>query len=354
MRRIHHPGTAGAAAGVRRGLGPFRSFVAGPDADGAIGLAVAAADLPTPIAIDYHEPSDSLIASVNFPDGQPHNFERIRRDGTRARFSSLAGLAGVVEMVTVRSAAAGGLGGTGANPFVPGDLFAIGHDGHISRITNNGDTVIQFWTALPGRGGPDAQVSLDMDRTGVWGGDLIAAGDDGRIWRIDGAGAGTLVVDLKLRLNGICTVPDDPARYGGLAGRILAGNEAGGRLYAVDRTGAVRFWTVTDETGARVDVEDIAMIASGENFYGIGFVTGTLVASPADAFTPLAGDILLTDRIRPDGASGLYRLCWDCAAVRPIAERIRTTGAIPEDWENIAFAPPRLGDLSPPPAAPAH
>ncbi len=348
MRRNHHPGTVGV-----RALRPFSAFVAGPDADGSIGLAVAAADLPTPIAIDYHEPSDSLIASVNFPDGQPHNFERIRRDGTRARFSSLAGLAGVVEMVTVRSPAAGGLGGCGANPFVPGDLFAIGHDGHISRITDDGDTVVRFWTALPGKGGPDAQVSLHMDRTGVWGGDLIAAGDDGRIWRIDGTGTGTLVADLKVRLNGLCAVPDDAARYGGLAGRILAGNEAGGRIYAVDQTGAVRFWTVTDETGVRVDVEDIAMIASGENFYGIGFVTGALVASSADAFTALAGDILLTDRIPPDGDSGLYRLCWDSAAVRPIAERIRATGAIPEDWENIAFAPTRLGATAAVPA-PAH
>lgn len=348
MRRNHHPGTAGVRA-LRR----FPAFLASPDADGAIGLAVAAADLPTPIAIDYHEPSDSLIASVNFPDGQPHNFERIRRDGTRARFSSLAGLAGVVEMVAVRSPAAGGLGGCGTHPFVPGDLFAIGHDGHISRITDDGDTVVQFWTALPGRGGPDAQVSLHMDRTGVWGGDLIAAGDDGRIWRIDGAGAGALVADLKVRLNGICAVPDDAARHGGLAGRILVGNEAGGRIYAVDQTGAVRFWTVTDETGTRVDVEDIAMIASGETFYGIGFVTGTLVASSANAFTPLAGDILLTDRMRPDGASGLYRLCWDRAAVRPIAERIRATGAVPEDWENIAFAPTRLDATARAPA-PAH
>lgn len=342
MRRNHHPDSAGTTAAVR-GLRPFPALVTGPDPDGAIGLAVAAAELPTPIAIDYHEPSDSLIVSVNFPDGQPHNFERIRRDGTRARYSGMAGLAGVVEFVTVRSPAAGGLGGIGPTPFVPGDLFAIGHDGHISRITDDGDTVIQFWTALPGRGGPDAQVSLYIDRTGVWGGDLIAAGDDGRIWRIDGAGTGTLVADLKIRLNGLCTVPDDPARYGELAGRILAGNEAGGRIHAIDRTGATRNWTVSDETGTRIGIEDIAMIAAAETFYGIGFVTGTLVASSADAFTRHAGDILLTDRIRPDGTSGLYRLCWDFAAVQPIAERLRATGAIPEDWENIAFAPIRLG-----------
>jgi hypothetical protein len=348
MRHNLYPEAPAAFAGLP-GVQAIPPYPAPDEADASIGLAVVAAGLPNPVAVGYHEPTDSMIVSLNFPHGQPCNLVRILRDGARLPFSHLAGLSDAVEIATVRSAVAGGLGGVGPNPFLPGDLFAVaGSGGRIIRITDNGNTVVDPWVVLPDAGGPQAYVSLYLDRTGLWGGDLIAVTGDGHIWRINGAGAATLVADVKTRLDGVLTLPNDPMRYGGLAGRILAGNGAEGRICAVDRTGAFRLWTVSDETAAPVDIEDMALVAPGENFFGVDFVAGTLTGSPAGDFAGLAGEILLSDHVTQGGTSGLFRLVWDFATLRPIAERVRAAGVIPSAWENIAFAPAGMGDLPPP------
>ena len=36
----------------------------------------------TPIGIDYHEPTDSVVMSVNHSSGLPHNFECVDAFGT--------------------------------------------------------------------------------------------------------------------------------------------------------------------------------------------------------------------------------------------------------------------------------
>ncbi|MFO0569284.1 MAG: hypothetical protein U0263_26740 [Polyangiaceae bacterium] len=89
----------------------------------------------SPIGIDYHEPTKSVVVSVNYPTGAPSGFERIELDGKHQQFSSLSGLTEEVKIATARSGNPGG--------FTPGDLFVgNGIDGQIVRITNDGNTVV--------------------------------------------------------------------------------------------------------------------------------------------------------------------------------------------------------------------
>ena len=46
----------------------------------------------SPIGIDFHEPTRSVILSANYPSGLPSNLERITQDGTHFAFSALMGL----------------------------------------------------------------------------------------------------------------------------------------------------------------------------------------------------------------------------------------------------------------------
>ena len=133
--------------------------------------------------------------------------------------------------------------------------------------------------------------SLYVDRTGVFGGDLIAVTTAGEVWRITSAGVPTLLADVNTHLEGVNVVPNDPVRYGPLAGQILAGAENQGRMYAIDAAGDVDFYTFG------VAIEDIDLIPANENFFGVNFGSSKLLGAPASAFSSMVGDILLTQEI---------------------------------------------------------
>src|SRR5215207_6344295 len=85
-----------------------------------------------PIGIDYHEPTDSVVMSVNYPTGQPHNFELVAQDGSRTPFSNAAGFTEEVKIATVRS-------GPHQSGFQVGELFTgTGQPGVIARISADG------------------------------------------------------------------------------------------------------------------------------------------------------------------------------------------------------------------------
>jgi len=314
-----------------------------------IDLTPISTPFPSPIGIDFHEPTDSVVMSVNYSTGLPENFRRVESDGDQFPFSAASGFTNEVKIATVRSPATGGLGGVGLSPFTTGDLFTgNGLDGEIVRITDGGGTVMNPWVSLPGAGNGLMRGSLYVDRTGVWDGDLIAVTTLGEVWRIDSSGAATFIDDVDVHLEGVITVPDDPAKYGGLAGKIIAGNEANGRLYAFDGVGPPEFFTLFDEEGVRVDIEDIDLIPENENFFGVNFGTGQLLGARASDFAPLVGDILLTDEFFPAGTSGLFRFFWDFASGAPGVERIDSIGFTPGQWEHVTFAPIGIREIPPP------
>lgn len=277
-----------------------------------------------PIGIDYHSPSNTLIMSVNYSGGLPNNLERVQADGSHVPFSSLAGLTDELKIATVKVAAGG---------FTVGDVFCgNGSDGQIVRVSANGAVVQNPWAAFPGGGHGLMRGSLFHDDTGVFGGDLIAVTTTGEVWRVDAAGNGTLLASVGTHLEGMIVVPDDAIRYGPLAGRIIAGAENQGLLYAIDAAGAVQ----THALG--VSIEDIDLIPAGQSFFGVNFGTGTLLGAAASHFAGMAGDILLTQEF-PSGNAGLFRLRWDGSALVVTPFTAAAGSASVGQWEHVTFAP---------------
>ena len=223
--------------------------------------------------------------------------------------------------------------------FTTGDLFTgNGVDGQIARITNGGATVINPWVDLPGAGNGLMRGSLYVDRTGLYGDDLIAVTTTGEVWRINSAGTPTQIADVGVHLEGVITVPND-AQYGPLAGKIIAGAEGQGLLYAFDNTGFVATHDID------VNIEDIDLIVPNENFYGVNFGTGTLLGAAASQFLPYVGDILLTQEFHT--GSGLFRLSWDGVSLGT-EEFLLGLGSAPVgQWEHVTFAPVGISEIPP-------
>lgn len=289
----------------------------------------------TPIGIDYHEPTNTVVVSVNYgTGGLPYNFERIEFDGNHAPFSGLNGLTDEVKIATARS----------GNPqgFVAGDLFVgNGLDGQIVRITNDGKTVLNPWVDLPGDGNGLMRGSLYVDRTGVFNGDLLVATTNGEVWRITAAGVPTKLASLGVHLEGLVTVPDKPARYGPLAGRALIGAEDQGALHAMKPDGTYETYSLG------VKVEDLDIVTPGENFFGVNFGTSELLGAEAAQFESMVGDVLAAMET-PTGSSSLFRIKWTGSQVVAEEAPLAPSSAVVGQWEHVTFAGAGIVEIPPP------
>lgn len=284
---------------------------------------------PSPIGIDYHEPTDSVVMSVNYNNGgQPNNFVRVNSDGSQVGFSSISGLTEEVKIATARSGSA----------FPAGTLFTgNGNDGQITKISPDGSSIINNWVDLPGSGNGLLRGSLYVDRSGVWGGDLLAVTTGGEAWRINSAGVPTQLGDVNTHLEGLISVPNNPAKYGPLAGKAIAGAEGQNRLYAFGTDGSVNFYPLS------VAIEDIDMINANENFYGVNYGSGRLLGAEASQFTSLVGDILLTQEFA--SGSALFTLRWDGSSLVTTPLGLTGDSAIPSQWEHVTFAPAGIVEI---------
>ncbi|MBI4879446.1 MAG: hypothetical protein HY812_07260 [Planctomycetes bacterium] len=292
-----------------------------------INLVQLSTSFDNPIGIDYHEPTNSLILSTNYSNGLPINLERIEFDGSHFQFSALSGLTEELKIATVRS-----IGNPGG--FVVGDVFTgNGVDGQIVRVTNGGATISNPWVDLPGAGNGLMRGSLYIDRTGVFGGDLIIATTGGEVWRINSAGVPSFLVDVNTHLEGLITVPNDALKYGPLAGRIIAGAEGQSVIYAVDANGGFTTYNVG------VKVEDIDFIRPNEAFYGVNYGTSRLLAAPASTFAGMAGEILLTQEYPNANSVGLYHMFWNGVSLVAQEFTLAPGSEVPGQWEHVTLAP---------------
>ena len=278
-----------------------------------------------PVGIDYHQSTDSVIVSVHYPSGTPHNFERILADGSHVQFSDFSSMSNEVKIATSR---AGNVAG-----FPPGLLFVgNGVDGQIVRISADGSEIQNPWVDLPGDDNGLMRGSLIVDSTGAWGGDLVVCTTAGEVWRVNPAGIPTLIADVGVHLEGMIIVPDAEPRYGPLAGKAIAGAENEGLLWAFGVDGSVASY----ELG--VNVEDIDLIVPGENFFGVNYGGSQLYGTPSTNFDAIVGDIMLTQEHLPSGATGLYRLRWTGESL--LAEMFPLTegSPYPSQWEHVTFA----------------
>ena len=232
-----------------------------------------------PVGIDYHEPSNTVVMSVNYPTGSPSNFELVAADGSRTPFSAINGLTDELKLATVRSGACQG-------GFATGELFTgNGKPGEVVRVSPDGSAIQDPWVTLADggllRGG------LFQDRFCVAGGNLIVVTTEGGVWRITSAGTATKLASLNTHLEGVTTVPNDPGRYGPWAGKIVTGAENQGLFYSIDPTsGAVVSYSLG------INPEDVDIIPPNENFFGVNFGDAQLMGAPASEFCNMRGDIV--------------------------------------------------------------
>ncbi len=286
---------------------------------GAITLTTISTAFTNPVGIDHYEPQNKVVISANYPNGQPHNFELVAANGTHSVFSAQSGFTDEVKIATVRS-------GPNQGCFTPGDLFVgTGTPGQIARISNGGATVTSAWATLTGEPGL-MRGSLFQDRYGAFGGNLIAVTTNGGVWVVPCTG-GTVaapLANLGTHLEGLTTVPNNPAMYGPWAGKILAGAESQGRIYAIAPNGTSTFYTLG------INPEDFDIIPANENFFGVSYGSSTLVGAPASQFAGMVGDVLITQEL----PGVLYDVHWDNASqtfhVSPIAN-------VPQ-WEHVTFS----------------
>ncbi len=288
-----------------------------------------------PIGIDFHEPTKSIILSANYPSGLPSNFERIEQDGTHYAFSAISGLTDEIKIATARS---GNMGG-----FVTGEVFVgNGNDGELVRISPDGSMVVNPWVSLPGDNNGLFRGSLYVDRTGIYGGDLIVAMTSGELWRIKSDGTPTLIASVGVHLEGLVVVPDAPGRFGPLSGKILAGAENEGLLHVFDDKGLVNSLNVG------VKVEDIDIVNPNENFFGINYGTSLLLGAAASDFAGMVGDIILAQETPTGTGTALYRLLWDGAQITAQEIPYSQLSAVPGQWEHVTFATAGIKEIPPP------
>jgi RHS repeat-associated protein/uncharacterized repeat protein (TIGR01451 family) len=250
------------------------------------------------VGIDYHQPTNDLVMSVNYPSGAGHNFELVGSDGTRTQFSSIAGLTDEVYIATARDEG----NGISQGGFVAGEMLTgSGVPGVIVRISPDGTKVQNPWVTLPGEGGL-LRGQLYIDRTGIFGGDLIVATTTGNIWRVNSSGVPTFLANLGVStVEGLLTVPDDPLRYGPWAGKIIAGSENLPRVFAIDPQGNVTSYDLG------IAPEHIKPVNANENYFGVDFSAQTLWGLPASELSGMVGDILIAEEF----PGNLWQVHWN-------------------------------------------
>jgi hypothetical protein len=312
---------AAGAAAVVFGLGATAGTAS------AVTLTPLSTGFNSPIGIDYHEPSKKVIMSVNYPTGEPYNFELVGADGGRTQFSAIHGLTDELKLATVR-------GGPCQGGFATGELFTgNGIPGQVVRVSADGSAIRNPWVTLADSG--LMRGGLFQDRFCVAGGDLIVVTTAGGVWRIKSDGTAHRLASLGVHLEGVTTIPNDPAKYGPWAGKILTGAENEGL-----------FWTIDPSTGATVSYnigvnpEDVDIVPPNENFFGVDFGDSVLMGAPASEFCNIRGDVVAAQESGP-----LWDVHWNGT------QFVTTNLAQVTQWEHVTFAPVGIVEIPAPPAA---
>ena len=274
--------------------------------------------------LDHHEPSRKLLLSANAPAGEPNSFELVGTDGGHSGFSNVAGLQGEVLVATARDDGQG----VSRGGFQPGTLFAgTGAPGAVARVSADGASVQNPWVILPGEA--ELITGLHVDRTGVFGGDLLVVTAAGGVWRVNSAAAPTRLAALGARLAGVAAVPDDPERYGPWSGKAIVGAKEQASVYAVDAQGQAE----SLEVG--VSPQDIDIVPPHENFFAVDHASRKLLGAAEGAFAGIIGDILITQ----ESPGTVSRLRWDGAGFA-VTELAGAAGL-----KQAAFSPAGVGQI---------
>ena len=309
---------------VEQSLVAFLRATLTPQEQWNVVLTAVNAEFKDYAGVDYHASSRKLLLAANTPGGQPNNFETVAGDGSRAAFSNVAGLDGALLIATSRDEGQG----MSRGGFPAGELFTTtGTAGAIARVSASGATVQNPWVTLPDETGSIG--GLYLDRTGVYGGDLLAVTSTGGVWRVNAAAEATKVAGLETNLAGVASVPEDPDRYGPWSGKILAGAKDLSLVYAIDAAGQ------SSSMAVGVQPQDIDVVPAQENFFAVDTVGRKVWGATDGAFAGIIGDILVTQQ-----APGVIkRLRWN--GVEFVGSQLATAA----EFKQVTFAPAGINPI---------
>jgi hypothetical protein len=289
-----------------------------------------------PVGIDFDPVSGKVVISNHYPNGEPSNFELVAADGSVSPFSAIHGLTDEIKIATVRpSACQGG--------FQPGTMFAgNGDDGQIIKIGPGGAPVADPWVTVPLPSGFASRGlfrgSLFQDRYCVFGGDLLAVTTAGGVYRITAAGVASVITTIPVtHLEGMTTVPNDPATYGPWAGKLLVGAEGEQHIWVISPDGSKLFLQLGATTGTPgiIAPEDFDLVLPGENYYLAQYGSGKLLGAPASAFLSRVGHIMVAEETQ-----GVWDVHWNGASFD-----VELVYASPASVEHATFAPSGIGPV---------
>ncbi|NOT63962.1 MAG: hypothetical protein HOP19_27425, partial [Acidobacteria bacterium] len=280
--------------------------------------------------LTYHEAQHKLLAAVNEPNGQPRNLELIAATGAHTAYANVSNLGGELRLASARDDG----NGKSLLGFNRGELFFnTPANGVIARLSANGATLQNPWVTLAGETG--RVTGLTLDRTNVFSGHVIAVTATGRIYRVNATGQGTQVANLNTPLSGVAVLPNDAAKYGPWAGRIIAGAPQQGLIYAVNAQGqslSQGFGGVTGTFGPA----ELLVIPAQENFYAVDSGSQKLWGAPDEAFGTMTGDILIAQ----SQPGTLGKLHWNGTSF--VYMQLAQVPA----WQQMAFAPAGVAPLA--------
>ena len=319
------------------------STIARASATPSITLAPVDIGFPNPIDIGYDKPFNSLVVSVNYRRGEPRNFALLHAKGKFTPFGSTHGLTDEVYIAAIRPSLC-------QKGFVTGDLyFGTGRPGVVARLSDNGAKFTDPWVRLPNEQGL-LRGGIQQDLACVAGGDLIVTTTRGNVWRVSAAGAAKRVAHIGpvrkqlASLEGVTTVPNNPARYGPWAGQILAAGEQVGVLFSIDpSTGKVGRSDV--QGGAKFPgAESVVIVPPNQNFFGVNFGAGKLEGASVAQFAELVGDVLVATEVQ----GRLIDVRWNGTSFVEADLLAHDVGR----WEGVGFAPVGLPGLPAPAPTP--
>ena len=324
-------------------------------------------NLPVPVGMDYHVPSNSLLVSL-YGSGVPgvvvtNIFKQIYTNittsgGARtnlivANWSGVVGVTDEVKMATVKMPI-----GTVTNSagFTNGDLFFASSTG-IGWVAADGTRSNLDWCVLTNstvtnvlllRGG------LCVDQTGTFSNKLIAVTSSGDtpslkgVWSVDSNKNPYLLTQIfTAHLEGVTTLTNDVQRWGLWAGTIITGDEAhtdpisgvpDPLIYTISTNGAVGTYHTKNLITGGIFPEDFDVIPANQNLYITAYEKNIIMELPAQYFVEKVGDLLITQA--GEGAPpGLFIVHWNSQGSNFVISSIPIPSSVGNHIEHVTFAP---------------
>lgn len=218
-----------------------------------------------------------------------------------------------------------GLGGFGSREVFAGSEAA----GTVYRFSNNGSTQSVFASGLSGnvRG-------IAFDPYGVYGNDMIVTTQTGNVYRINSAGAPTLLANVGGDAEGVDFSPNP---FGAIpAGTLFVLSEGTGQINAITPTGTKTNIGLSFSTPEMLSFVPLNLGLSGnplEGFYAANYDVNVVKAS-ASEFMPYLGQAILTE----ETTHNVFRIYFDGATSTFKKEQIGTYPNQPEDGVFVTAA----------------